>query len=340
MGETKGGEIVTDETDTVPTYDPEGAALHLLEGTQAAARACLPWVGRGDKNAADQAAVEAMRESLAEVPGRGRVVIGEGEKDKAPMLYTGEELGAGDEVTFEIAVDPLEGTNYAASGLEGAISVVAAAPPGTLWGTKAAYYMDKLVVGSGAAGAIDIDASAEDNLNSVAEALGKSVRELTVVILDKPRHEDLIERVRKLGCAVIAIPDGDVMGSLRALVPHGKADIAMGVGGAPEGVITACATRLLGGDMQARPAPQSDDERSEMENEGVDLDRVLHLDDLVGSDDCAFIATGVTTSALLAGPESTPWGVRVRSVLVTPRHKGALVEGLVPEPPEAPPNDS
>ena len=324
-------------TDTaLPTYDAEGAALHLLRGTQAAARACLPWVGRGDKDAADHAAVEAMRETLADVPGRGRVVIGEGEKDKAPMLYTGEELGAGDELTFEIAVDPLEGTTYCAEGLEGAISVVAAAPPGALWGAKAAYYMDKLVVGPDAAGAVDINASAEDNLNSVAKALGKKVRDLVVVILDKPRHEDLIGRVRKLGCAVIAIPDGDVMGSLRVLVPHGKADLAMGVGGAPEGVITACAARLLGGDMQARPAPQSDDERSEMEKEGVDLERVLGLDDLVGSPDCGFVATGVTTSALLPGPEPTPWGWRVRSIVVTPKHKGVLVEALVPEPEELP----
>ncbi len=322
-------------SDETPTYDPEGTALHLLRGTQAAARACLPWVGRGDKNAADDAAVKAMRETLADVPGKGRVVIGEGEKDDAPMLYTGEELGAGDELTFEIAVDPLEGTNYCAQGIEGAISVVAAAPPGALWGAKAAFYMDKLVVGSGAAGAVDLDASTEDNLERVADALGKKRRELTVVILEKPRHEDLIERVRKLGCAVVAIPDGDVMGSLRVLVPHGKADVAMGVGGAPEGVITACAARLLGGDMLARPAPQSDDERSEMEKEGIDVERVLELDDLVDSPDCAFIATGVTTSALLPGPEPTPWGVRVRSILVTPKHKGALVENLVEPPPEA-----
>ena len=195
--------------------------------------------------------------------------------------------------------------------------------------------MDKLVVGSGAAGAIDIDASAEENLEGVAEALGKKVRELTVVILEKPRHEDLIERVRKLGCAVIAILDGDVMGSLRVLVPHGKSDLAMGVGGAPEGVITACATRLLGGDMLARPAPQSDDERSEMEKEGVDLEGVLNLDDLVGSPDCAFIATGVTTSALLPGPELTPWGWRVRSVLVTPKHKAVVTEALLADPEEA-----
>ena len=321
-------------SDETRTYDPEGAALHLLRGTQAAARACLPWVGHGDKNAADEAAVRAMRETLADVPGKGRVVIGEGEKDDAPMLYTGEDLGAGDELTFEIAVDPLEGTNYCAQGVEGAISVVAAAPPGALWGAKAAFYMDKLVVGSGAAGAIDIDASAEENLEGVAEALGKNVRELTVVILEKPRHEDLIARVRKLGCAVIAIPDGDVMGSLRALVPHGKADVAMGIGGAPEGVITACAARLLGGEMLARPAPQSDDERSEMEKEGIEVDKVLRLDDLVGSPDCAFAATGVTTSALLAGPELTPWGVRLRSMLVTPKHKGALVEALVEAPEE------
>ncbi|MDQ3979919.1 MAG: class II fructose-bisphosphatase [Actinomycetota bacterium] len=326
-----------DGSDAVtPTYDPEGAALHLLRGTQAAARACVPWIGRGDKNAADQAAVEAMRETLAEVPGRGRVVIGEGEKDKAPMLYTGEEIGAGDEVTFEIAVDPLEGTNYCAQGVEGAISVVAAAPPGALWGVSASYYMDKLVVGPGAAEAIDLTASPEDNLESVAQALGKKVGELIVVILDKPRHEDLIERIRKLGCGVIAVPDGDVMGSLRVLVPHGKADVAMGIGGAPEGVITACATRLLGGNMQARPAPQDDDERSEMEKEGVDLERVLQLDDLVGSPDCAFIATGVTASALLPGPEPTPWGWRVRSILVTPSHKGMLTEALVPEPAKAP----
>jgi fructose-1,6-bisphosphatase II len=321
-----------------PTYDPEGAALHLLRGTQAAARACLPWVGRGDKDAADDAAVAAMRETLAGVPGRGRVVIGEGEKDEAPMLYTGEEFGAGDELTFEIAVDPLEGTNYCAAGLEGAISVVAAAPPGALWGAKAAYYMEKLVVGPDAAGALDIDASTEDNLASVAQALGKEVGDLVVVILDKPRHEDLIERVRNLGCAVIAIPDGDVMGSLRVLVPHGKADVALGIGGAPEGVITACATRLLGGDMQARPAPQSDDEGSEMEKEGIDLERVLQLDDLVGSPDCAFIATGVTTSALLPGPERTPWGWRVRSILVTPKHKGVVAEALLAEPDEAPGN--
>ena len=326
--------MVTDET---PTYDPEGAALRLLRGTELAAWACLPWVGRGDKNAADQAAVKAMRETLADLPGKGRVVIGEGEKDDAPMLYTGEELGAGPDLTFEIAVDPLEGTNYCAQGVEGAISVVAAAPPGALWGAKASFYMDKLVVGPGAVGAVDIDASAEDNLESVAEALGKKVRELTVVILAKPRHEELIERVRKLGCAAMAIADGDVMGSLRVLVPHGKADVAIGVGGAPEGVITACATRLLGGDMLARAAPQSDDERSQMENEGIDVDRVLQLDDLVGSPDCAFVATGVTASALLPGPELTPWGVRVRSILVTPRHKGLLVEALLEPPEESPP---
>jgi fructose-1,6-bisphosphatase II len=328
--------VANDPGRTAHSYDPEGTALHLLRATQAAAHACLPWVGRGDKEAADDAAVEAMRSALADVPGRGRVVIGEGEKDNAPMLYTGEELGSGDEVTFEIAVDPLEGTNYCAAGVEGAISVVAAAPPDALWRAPAAYYMDKVVVGPGAAGAIDIDASPEENLQQVAAALGKKVRELVVVVLDKPRHEGLIEQVRKLGCAVIAIPDGDVMGSLRVLVPHGKADVALGVGGAPEGVITACAARLLGGDMQARPSAQSDDERSAMEKDGVDADRVLHLDDLVRSDACAFIATGVTTSALLQAPEQTPWGWRVRSILVTPAHKGVLTEAMLPEPEEAP----
>ena len=315
-----------------PTYDPEGIGLHLLAGTQAAALACLRWVGRGDKNQADAAAVKAMRETLADIPGRGRVVIGEGEKDSAPMLYTGEELGLAEAVNFELAVDPLEGTNYCAQGVEGAIAVVAAAPPDTLWRAPAAYYMDKMVVGSGAAGAIDIDAPLEDNLAKVARALGKDVDDLVVIMLDKPRHSEIIEQVRELGCAVVAVPDGDVMGSLRVLVPRGGADIAIGVGGAPEGVITACAARLLGGDMQARPAPQSDDERRGMEDDGVDVDRVLGLDDLVGSPECGFVATGVTTSALLPGPEPTPWGWRVRSILVTPRHKGLLVEALLPEP--------
>jgi fructose-1,6-bisphosphatase II len=312
-----------------PAYDAEGVALHLLRGTQAAALACLDWVGRGDSKAADGAAVAAMRDALGHVPGRGQVVIGEGEKDEAPMLYNGEEVGEGNGAAFDLAVDPLEGTNYCASGLEGAISVVAAAPSGSLFGSSG-FYLDKLVVGSGAAGSIDITVPVEENLNRVAEALGKKVNDLVVIILEKPRHEDLIAHVRDLGAAVVAIPDGDVMGSLRVLVPSGGADVALGVGGTPEGVITACATRLLGGDMQARHAPQGDEERERMEQEGVDLDRVLTLEDLVGSPMGAFVATGVTTSALLHAPQPTPWGWRTQSLLVTPKHQSLFVDAVLP----------
>jgi fructose-1,6-bisphosphatase II len=311
-------------------YDPEGLALHLLRSTQAAALACLEWMGKGDKNKADDAAVAAMREVMGEVPGQGRVVIGEGEKDDAPMLYNGEEVGNGEGPGFELAIDPLEGTNYAAQGLEGAIAVVGAAPPDALWATSG-FYMDKLVVRAAAKGAIDINASPEDNVAKVAEALDKRVEDLTVVILEKPRHEELIAKVRELGAHVIAIPDGDVMGSLRVLVPGGGADLAMGVGGTPEGVITACATRVLGGEMQGKLAPQDDEERSKLESDGVDLDQVLTLDDLVGSDDCVFVATGVTDTALLSEPHREPKGWRTHSLVVTPRHPALFVEALHPE---------
>ncbi|MDQ6839489.1 MAG: class II fructose-bisphosphatase [Actinomycetota bacterium] len=308
-------------------YGADSVALHLLGATQAAALACIPWVGRGDKEAADGAAVAAMREILGTVPGRGRVVIGEGEKDEAPMLYSGEEVGDGHGPAFELAIDPLEGTDYCASGLDGAISVLAAGPPDALWATSG-YYMDKLIVGPGARGTIDVNAPVDHNLDRVAEALGKDVSDLVVVVLDKPRHEEVIAHIREKGAGVLAVPAGDVMGSLRVLVPNGGADLALGVGGTPEGVITACVTRLLGGDMQAKLAPQSGKERAGLEAEDADLDRVLSVEDLVRSGDCTFIATGITSNPLLPAPEQTPWGWRTHSFVVTPRHPGLVVEAL------------
>jgi fructose-1,6-bisphosphatase II len=313
-------------TDT-QAYGADRLALHLLGATQAAALACIPWVGRGDKEGADGAAVAAMREVLSTVPGRGRVVIGEGEKDQAPMLYTGEELGDGDGPAFELAIDPLEGTDYCASGLDGAISVLAAGPPDSIWATSG-YYMDKLIAGRGARGAIDVDAPVDDNLDRVAKALAKDVKDLVVVVLDKPRHEDVIAHIRDKGAGVLAVPAGDVMGSLRVLLPNGGADLALGVGGTPEGVITACVTRLLGGDMQAKLAPQSDEERAGLEADEADLNRVMTADELVRSGDCTFIATGITSNQLLAAPEQTPWGWRTHSFVVTPRHPGLFVEAL------------
>ncbi|MGI8808491.1 MAG: class II fructose-bisphosphatase [Acidimicrobiales bacterium] len=308
-------------------YGADRLALDLLGATQAAALACVPWVGRGDKEAADGAAVAAMREVLGTVAGRGRVVIGEGEKDEAPMLYTGEEVGDGNGPEFELAIDPLEGTDYCASGLDGAISVLAAGPPESIWATSG-YYMDKLIVGPGAKGTIDVNAPVDENLRRVADALGKDVGDLVVVVLDKPRHEEVIAHIRAKGAGVLAVPAGDVMGSLRVLLPDGGADLALGVGGTPEGVITACVTRLLGGDMQSKLAPQSDDERAALEADGVDLDQVLTVDDLVRSDDCVFIATGITPNALLPAPEQTPSGWRTHSFVVTPRHPGLFVQAL------------
>ncbi|MDQ3641846.1 MAG: class II fructose-bisphosphatase [Actinomycetota bacterium] len=321
---------MTDSPSQSPDTDAFGAdrlALHLLGATQAAALACVPWVGRGDKEAADGAAVAAMREVLGTVPGTGRVVIGEGEKDEAPMLFTGEEVGDGNGPAFELAIDPLEGTDYCASGLDGAISVLAAGPRGSIWATSG-YYMDKLIVGPAAKGTIDINAPVDQNLERVAEALGKEVSELVVVVLDKPRHEDVIAHIREKGAGVLAVPAGDVMGSLRVLLPDGGADLALGVGGTPEGVITACVTRLLGGDMQAKLAPQSDDERSGLEADDVDLDQVLTVENLVSSDDCVFLATGITSNPLLPAPEETPWGWRTHSFMVTPRHPGLFVRAL------------
>ena len=315
---------------SVPLPPVAGLALPLLAATQAAAVACWPWVGRGEPKAADGAAVAALRQALAHLPGRGRVVIGEGEKDKAPMLFAGEELGTGDGPVCDLAVDPLEGTRLCARGQEGAVSVLAAAPPGSLWATPG-WYMEKLVVGAAAAGAVSLERPVEENLAAVAAALGKSVSDLAVAVQDRPRHVELIAAVRGLGAAVLLFGDGDVMTSLRVLQPGGDLDALVGVGGAPEGVIMACAARLLGGDMQGRLAPQSPEERNRLEAAGVPVGEILGLDDLVASDDCVFAATGITGGDLLGRPQRVPAGWSTSSLLATPDHRGLLVEGLVPD---------
>jgi fructose-1,6-bisphosphatase II len=301
--------------------------LPLLAATRAAALACLPWVGRDEPKTADGAAVAAMRASLAKLPGRATVVIGEGEKDDAPMLYAGEVLGTGDGPDCELAVDPLEGTRLCARGQEGAVSVLAAGPPGSLWATPG-WYMEKLVVPAAAAGAVAIDRPLEENLARLAAALDKPVAELLVAIQDRPRHTDLIAAVRRLGAGVVLFGDGDVMASLRVLMPEGDLDALMGVGGAPEGVITACAARLLGGGMQGRLAPQSEAERTRLEAAGISVADVVTLDDLVADDDCVFAATGVTGGTLLGRPQPVGTGWRTFSVLATAGHPRLLVESL------------
>jgi fructose-1,6-bisphosphatase II len=304
-------------------------ALPLLDAATVAAARCHAWIGRGDKHAADHAAVEAMRAHLSTVPGHGVVVIGEGEKDNAPMLFAGEEIGSGFGPDFDLAVDPLEGTNLCARGWPGAITVLAAAPRHT-FAPIVGFYMDKLVVGPAARGAIDIEAPIEENLSTVAAALGVKVSSLQVAVLAKPRHVELIARIRATGAGVVEIPDGDVMAGLASLVPGGGIDLSAGIGGAPEGVITACAVRLLGGDMQGKPAPQSDEER-QMVTDAGELGRVYDRDDLSESDDGIFVASGVTGSTALPGVTIASDGFHVQSVLIT-RDQGLLRIGCtVPE---------
>jgi fructose-1,6-bisphosphatase II len=289
-----------------------------LAATRAAAIACQAWIGRGERRAADAAATKAMRAALANAPGSGTVIIGEGEKDDAPMLFNGERVGTGLGPEFDIAVDPLEGTNLCATAAPGAMATIAFAQAGSLWSPGPAFYMDKLVVGRHARGAIDISRSPEENITRIARALDRRVREVHVVVLDKPRHAGLIARIRDLGAQVATPTDGDVGGALATLVPGGGADVLMGVGGTPEGVMTACAVRALGGEMQARLAPQLADEAAAIDAAGMDVDRVLVLDDLASGPSC-FVATGVTSGPLLRAPRrsSGPSRYRTESFVIT-----------------------
>lgn len=304
-------------------------SLHVLRATQRAACAAHAWAGTGNSKGADGAAVGAMREELEHAPGQGTVVIGEGAKDKAPMLYNGEKIGSGDGEHFDFAVDPLENTKACAKNVDGAIAVAAAAPGGTLYSSPG-WYMDKLVVGPAAAGLIDISAPLSETLATVAKAEDKHVEDLVVVVLDKPRHEQLIADIRAAGARVMAIPEGDVLGSLEAVRPGGNADLLLGVGGAPEGVITACAVRLLGGDMQARLAPRSDEERQLLTEAGQSEDQLLALDDLASSNEGCFAATGVTPSGLLQAPEVTRnGGWRTQSFVATHVQADLTVEAVL-----------
>ena len=273
---------------------------HAVAATRAAALAAVRWAGRGDPLAADDAATTGMRAALASAPGSGTVVTGEGAKDGAPMLADGERTGASGGCPFDIAVDPLECTDLCARGLPGALSTMAVAPRGSLWSPGPAFYMDKLVLTAAARDAADLADPPEAVVVQVAEALGKAIGEVRVVVLDKPRHRELIDRLLLTGARVAVPSAGDVAGALEVVLPEGAADVLLGVGGAPEGVLAACAVRALDGFMQGRLAPQRDDERRALEASGAELDAVLSLDDLA-SQDAVFVATGVT-GGLLAAP--------------------------------------
>ncbi|MBV8480858.1 MAG: class II fructose-bisphosphatase, partial [Actinobacteria bacterium] len=259
--------------------------MELVRVTEAGAMAAARWIGRGDKEAADKAAVDAMRYVLDSVAMRGVVVIGEGEKDEAPMLYNGEQVGSGEGPEVDVAVDPLEGTRLTALGQPNAITVIAVAERGTMLFPGAALYMEKIAVGPAAVDAIDITRSPADNVHAVADALGKTSREVDVVVLERERHEELIEELRGAGARVRLIRDGDVAPSIAAAQPGTGVDMLYGIGGTPEGVIAAAALKCLGGGIQGRLWPRDDDERRRLLEAGLDPARVLHTDDLVSGQD-------------------------------------------------------
>ncbi|MCE7937257.1 class II fructose-bisphosphatase [bacterium] len=285
------------------TAPDRNLALDLVRVTEAAALAAGRWMGRGNKNAGDQAAVDAMRLMLGTVDMDGIVVIGEGEKDEAPMLFNGERVGTGQGPRIDVAVDPVDGTTLLSLGRPNAVAVVAAADRGTMFNPGPIMYMDKIAVGPAAASAIDINAPVEKNLRAIARAARKDLDDLTIVVLDRPRHADLIGEIRATGARIKLITDGDVAGAIMAAVNGTGIDALMGIGGTPEGVIAACALKCIGGGMQGRLHPRNDDERHAAEALGYDVDAVLTISDLVSSDNVFFAATGITTGDLVRGVE-------------------------------------
>jgi fructose-1,6-bisphosphatase II len=287
--------------------------------TEAAAMAAARWIGRGDKEAADQAAVDAMREMLDTVQMDGVVVIGEGEKDKAPMLFNGEHVGSGTGPEVDVAVDPLEGTRLTALGQANAIAVIAVAERGTMFFPGAALYMEKIAVGPDAVDAVDLAASPAENVRRVAEAKGVSPRDVRVIVLERERHETLIDELRDAGARVHLIRDGDVAPSIAAAQPGTGVDMLYGVGGTPEGVISAAALKCVGGGIQGRLWPRNEDERRQLLEGGYDIERILKTDDLVTGQDVFVAATGVTTGALLSGVQYTRDGAATDSIVMRSR---------------------
>jgi fructose-1,6-bisphosphatase II len=301
-------------------------ALELVRVTEAAALAASRWVGRGDKEGADGAAVDAMRVVLDSVSMDGVVVIGEGEKDEAPMLYNGEQVGNGTPPHTDIAVDPVEGTTLTSLGRGNAISVIAVSERGTMFNPGPCVYMEKIAVGPDGAGVVDINLSPTENLEAIAKAKGESVRDVTAVILDRDRHKDLIAEVRAAGARVRLIPDGDVIGAVSTAWPDSGADILFGVGGTPEGVIAAAALKCMGGEIQGKLWPRNDAERDAAIAEGYDLEAVLTTDDLVKGDNCFFAVTGITDGEVLRGVHYDARGATTQSLVM--RSKSGTVRRI------------
>jgi fructose-1,6-bisphosphatase II len=291
-------------------------ALELVRVTETAAIAASRWIGMGEKNLADKAAVDAMRRMISSVSMDGIVVIGEGEKDEAPMLFNGEQVGDGTGPTCDVAVDPIDGTTLTAKGMNNAISVIAVAPRGAMFDPSAVFYMNKLVVGPEAAGVIDIKKSTGENLRAIASAKKVPVSSLTVVLLDRPRHDQLVADIRSAGARIKFITDGDVAGAVMAARPGTGIDVLMGIGGTPEGIIAACAMKCMGGEIQGILHPRSDQERAAADQAGLDLNRVYRTNDLVSGEDHFFAATGITDGELLRGIRFSESGMRSQSIVM------------------------
>jgi fructose-1,6-bisphosphatase II len=310
---------IPDSLTVSPSLPDRNLALELVRVTEAAAMAAGRWVGRGDKNGADGVAVNAMRVLISTVGMRGTVVIGEGEKDNAPMLYNGEVVGDGTGPECDVAVDPIDGTTLAAKGMSNAVSVLAVAPRGSMYDPSAVFYMEKLVTGPEAADVVDIRYPVAENIHQVAKAKGSKAEDVTVVLLDRPRHGSLVEEIRATGARIKFITDGDVAGAIMAARPDTGVDLLLGIGGTPEGIITACAMKCLGGVIQGRLWPQDGAERERAIDAGHDLDAVLATDDLVSGDDCFFVATGITDGELMKGVRYRANGASTHSLVMRSR---------------------
>ncbi len=294
-------------------------ALELTRATEVAAIAAARWMGRGDKEAADQAAVDGLRTLLKTIRMDGIVVIGEGEKDEAPMLFIGEQVGDGSNPKVDIAVDPIDGTTLLSKGMPNAIAVVALAERGTMFNPANIAYMEKIATGPQSASVIDINESVTSNIEAVAQAKGMRVSELTVVILERPRHDEMIAEIRRSGARIKLITDGDVAGALMTAMPQTGVDLLVGIGGAPEAVISACAMKALGGNMQCRIWPRNEEEWKLLRQHNLDTEKVYGLSDLVNSDNTFFAATGITDGELVRGVQFFSGGVSTQSLVMRSR---------------------
>ena len=304
----------------MPNTKPDrNLALELVRTTEAAALAGAHWVGRGDKEAADGAAVDAMRLILGTVGMTGTVIIGEGEKDEAPMLYNGEVVGDGSMPNVDIAVDPIDGTTLTSKGRGGAVAVIAVSEQGTMFDPGPCVYMETIAVGPDAKGVVDLNASIGDNLRAIATAKGIDVSEVTAMVLDRPRHDDIVGEIRETGSRIRLIGDGDVAAAIATAWPESGVDVLFGIGGTPEGVIAAAALKCMGGELIGRLWPRDDAERQEAIDAGYDLDRVLSTDDLVAGDNCFFSATGITDGNLLHGVRYDRGGATTQSLVMRSR---------------------